>query len=152
MFNKIKSKEVMANWVNQSGKWSYFITLTFKDDLSELRAKYIFTGLCKKVNQKIFGKRSKRRLPMFPVFEFTKGGRVHFHFLLGKHPNISSFAIRKLILDTWNELPNTEIYHLIDEKKWFQQITPTTEKKLIKYCLKSAYKDLDCVLVEHIRF
>ena len=145
-------KQSASNWISQGENWKYFVTLTFRKDISDDGAKHIFNGLCKRINQEIFGKRSRRRLPMFPVIEHTKDGRPHFHFLLGSHEKYGDKRLKKLIMNKWNMSDFTKIDHLRYDHEWFKPIDENSNTNIINYCLKTVKNDIDCVLLNNLRF
>lgn len=145
-------KRSASNWINQGKNWKYFVTLTFRKDLTDDGAKYIFNGLCKRVNQEIFGRRSKRSIPIFPVMEHSKDGRPHFHLLLGDHERYKGLRLKKLILDKWNMSDFTNIDHLRKNDNWFQSINNSTKKNTINYCLKTVQNNIDCVVLKNLNF
>ena len=89
---------VNAN-VGQWGKdvTSKFVTLTFKDNVSDLyKANYEFEKFIKRLNYKVYGK-SCSRLKYTVVPEFQERGAVHYHVIFYNLPYIES----KVIEEVW---------------------------------------------------
>lgn len=138
-----------AGWITKT-QWNYFVTLTFKGEITDANALYQFTGFVKRMNYQIFGKRSKRRIPMFPVIEHTKCGNPHFHLMVGNNDDFIGDKLKLLIMDTWSRSSFVDRYHMMRTNDWFQPIETSTESKAVRYCLKTARNDIDCVILDHV--
>ena len=58
---KINLKDATHNWL-YSGDLRYFATLTFKNEIKELKARKELDLFCLRFNRLIFGRRSKRSI------------------------------------------------------------------------------------------
>ncbi len=73
-----------------------FVTLTFKDNLSDLdEANYAFRQFIKRLNYKVYGKKCSF-LKYSVVVEFQKRGAVHYHVIFYNLPYTKSNVIREV--------------------------------------------------------
>lgn len=149
MATRNELRQGVVDWLRPN-EWKHFVTLTFDKDVSDNHAKKELRVFLLRLNNALYGRRSNRRISVAPFMEHTKDGRPHFHLLFGDHGSDKVNDLQQLVFSTWNKSYVTDNFHLINNNEWFQSIQKETQYKVIKYCLKSAGYDIDCLVLEHL--
>ena len=95
--NQKDIRRIVNSNFNQWGELSKFLTLTFKDDIRDLKeANALFSDFVYRINYHIFGTK-KSALKYLCVPEFTKKGRVHYHVAIFNMP----YVPHKRLMELW---------------------------------------------------
>lgn len=99
VFDQFKSKEyrkqvsgVSANWLSEVRDWKHFITLTFKNDVSDEHGMHELKRLIRHLNENVFGTHYTRKVG-HSYFSYVCGieqqerGTVHFHIVADRPIN-----------------------------------------------------------------
>lgn len=120
----------------------YVVTLTFAyTNVSEWNARSKLSTWLKWVNQAIYGRRSKKRLTIFPFRESNSLYGLHYHIMV-EDPNIKNKDIRDIFKEKWLRLSGTGHSSFRDrdpitgELNWFKVIWD--HSNLTKYLNKQA--------------
>jgi len=84
--NLTELQDAWASWIQRFEPWHWFVTLTFKDDLTNTRANKIVARFLRGMNVDLFGKRWRKKglgLPYINARERQRRGTPHFHLLVG---------------------------------------------------------------------
>jgi len=151
--------------------WEHHVTLTFSRDFpggkkhsGELATKELEL-FARKLKNRVYGKKSKKKVEKLPIMEYTSAGRPHFHILFAKNEKMSESQFKELILDFWEQSPYTKVGHLRNGKNpdWFQNIDGETAYVLLDYLTKTlndyskqpdpkkAYEERIKIIIEKIR-
>jgi hypothetical protein len=88
------------------GGWPIFATLTFKDSVHPETADRAFKFWFKRVESKWFSRRELQRgkgLSYARASERQERGALHFHALIGGHPELASVPVRDLARWWWEQ-------------------------------------------------
>ena len=91
-------RRIINSNINQwgDGVTSKFVTLTFKDNVTDLdEANYEYRQFIKRLNYKVYGKRCSN-LKYSAVVEFQERGAVHYHVIFYNLPYIKSNVIEEV--------------------------------------------------------
>jgi len=75
-----------VSFIKRFEPWHWFVTLTFKDNISNARANKIVARFIRGMNEDLFGKRWRKKglgLPYINARERQRRGTPHFHMLVG---------------------------------------------------------------------
>ncbi len=141
--------EEMIEWINSLAEWKWFLTLTFRFDVSKYQAEVAFKKWKAWIDRALFPnvKHGKQRhLKVFPFLERSKSGRYHFHVLIEDISNLktkkcftpSKQHLRDLFSQKWNKLNNSGNFFRDEKsgKDWLEEIINGDIKYLIDYGLK----------------
>ncbi len=87
--NSLNNNSVRDAWCEFIGRWewSWFCTLTFKNDVHPERADKLFRVFVSKLNRELYGRRWYRQghggFPWVNALEYQRRGVIHFHSLFG---------------------------------------------------------------------
>ena len=146
---KKELKQGVVDWLSPH-EWNHFVTLTFHQDVTDSQAIKELRVFLKRLNNALYGRRSKRQIPVAPFMEHSKDDRPHFHLLFGKHNSTKINDLKQLVLSTWDKSYVTSNFHLLNNDEWFQSINQESQTKLIRYCLKEVGYDIDCLELEYL--
>ena len=148
---KSNLKDAAHNWL-YSDDLRYFVTLTFKDDINELKARKELDLFCLRFNRLIFGRRSKRKIKIISILEFTADGNPHFHILFNQINNLNDNQVKDYILECWGKSFYIETKHLLGQSNsgWFHVIEKNTQDEVLSYCLKKIKYDINNLAVKHL--
>lgn len=139
--------EEMVVWL-MPYDWTYFITLNFHDNVSEVRARHALTKFISKLNENVFGSRSKKSIRIVPVIEKHFLGSYHVHLLLEdpvtRIANIDkreSLDLKSTVRECWESISPCAANirkSCPDDESWFQLID--NKEATIRYVVKEAKK------------
>ena len=147
MRQKTKIRQELIKWIT-GYKWKYFVTLTFDKDLSEIKADKELRVFNKRLNNSLYGRRSKKKVQIAHFKEFTKDGRPHFHLLIGNTYSKKECALKTLIPSHWNKSFYTSDFFMAKNDKWFRLVDSMTQDELVDYCTKTVIENTDCLEIE----
>jgi len=150
------------NWITKNN-FDFFITLHFKTEVSREKAEQILDSFLRKINNEIFGNRSRKSLIQVPFIERNSyDNSFHIHILCEnpahrtnrkKVSDLSKF--KKIIKETWRlsapeaAIKNMTIYD--PEPLWIKPIE--NAEKLCSYLLKQINIDnFDVVGINNLNF
>jgi len=140
VMSKSDLKESWKTWAGRYA-WSFFVTLTFRYDVTEEKAVAALKRFLKRLNRSVYGERSKRRLYIFAVQEYTKSDRIHFHLLFsGDTPKHDRNELRREMTRLWSQVPYASPldYLQVHREKWFQDVVTDG---VLDYVLKDLTPD-----------
>ena len=149
MITRKQLAQSTVDWLGATD-WKYFVTLTFDKDISDNQANKELRVFLKRLNNSLYGRRSKRAIKVAPFKEHTKDDRPHFHLLLGCHESTKINDLMTLVFSTWDKSFVTSNYHLILNEDWFQHIEQESKEMVVRYCLKQAGRDIDSLELEDL--
>ncbi len=172
----VQNKEVLqqayVEWLGEY-PWSHFVTLTFRNDISLAESEKRILAFSNQLDKKIFGRRSKKQLPVIPFIEKnTSGQRFHLHMLIQNTTSLDDYELKRKIRNTWLRSkveyerqksvlsakkmkftsPEGDPYQTnLDGSEWFKKVDDS--KGLIHYCTKQLkhQKPHDIVLFDGVK-
>ena len=127
-----KNRTAAIDWILQRD-WELAITLTFKKDCTEHRARKtmrrLWNGIDRQLYHKAF-KKQRKRVERVCAFEKGQSG-THYHYHIATNPpndiDISLDKYRLMIAREWNKLSSAgyinKLQPIYDNKGWAKYIT-----------------------------
>jgi len=138
-------------------EWKYFITLTFRYDVSEEKADRLLKTYRNRLLVNVFGRRSKKRFSFVSFLERCCAGRVHYHILIDD-PSIitNSYAalnIKELSRVIWTTIDKCAGDPLLTDKsdsEWFKVLDTDADRSMVvSYCLKQLRFNQEAIQWQH---
>jgi len=128
---------VSAGWLSQVRDWKHFVTLTFKDDVSDDKGLLEFKLLIRRLNVAAFGNNYTRKVG-HSYFSYVCGiekqdrGTIHFHVIMDRPIDLNG------LWDFWFHRNGYEKHEYLE--------TPDSPLKAISYSLKYATKNGEAII------
>jgi len=103
--NLIELYEGWVGFIERFEPYHWFVTLTFKDDVTNVRANKQFARFMRRLNEALYGRRYREKglgLPYVNARERQKRGTPHFHTLIGGDVWKLRRMIYKELWEGWN--------------------------------------------------
>jgi hypothetical protein len=153
-------------WLLSRAEYNVMVTHTFRGDygVSYEQAKRIFGLFVRRLRDELFGRRSRRRIPMAPVVEDYKeqlqqrgvevgereGTHIHCLMALPGPPADYKEVVRRLWEDSHESCGKPRVY-CPGSDKWFLEISNAELRGvLMSYVLKRCEFDVDGLLVQYL--
>lgn len=130
--------------------WRYLVTLTFRTPVTEQAADAMLDSFLKRLRNRVYGKKSKKKLNVVPFLEKNDYDGLHVHLLVEDASKRSQREEARLLHKTvqyvWEttEGPVGRInVSCPDGASWFKDIDNTDGA--VNYCLKQVKRNPDVV-------
>lgn len=153
-------------WLENRAPYNVMFTGTFRseDGITYGMAKLIFAMFVGRLRDRVFGRKSKRRIAMVPVLEgymeqmqrrglasgFREG--THIHVLIDLP--LPTAEGKEVVLQCWKEthrLCGDPAVYCPDSDRWYLEITDAPMRaSLIGYVLKRCRQNLDGLLLDYM--
>ncbi|KLD62506.1 hypothetical protein [Dyella japonica] len=157
-------QRVTADWLKQLEP-NLFVTYTFEEAVSYDRAMKIFGTHVHSLRGELFGRRSKRLIPMVPVIEMyergssygsllmpSDGTHIHCAYRLPGQPDDYKEVIRRTWTQADNTCGNPDVY-CRNSDGWYRELnTDSDAGNVIGYMLKTCAMDTEAVLWKFVSF
>ena len=145
-------KHEVVNWV-KTNKIDFFITLTLADNyINKEFARNTLRVFIHRLNRKIYGKRSDKKITIFPFMEQNKSNGWHFHILLQKPLINKNICFKSLIKKTWTKLDGTG-NSSFKRNEWFQELVSLRDvERCAHYSLKQIHQNEISLVLEFVHY
>ena len=101
---RYRLRDQIVDWM-EDARWTHFLTLNFKEDTTECRARQAVGRFLKGVRRKLVGRRGTPCLPCMVAFERGSSDKLHAHILLelpmNRSPASDIAYIRATVAGLW---------------------------------------------------
>jgi hypothetical protein len=130
----------------------YLVTLTFANAVNEFHAVKTLSMCVHHINKQVFGKRSKKKMTIFPFIERDASGEFHFHLVIKKPAIKKNCDLKKIIKKKWRSMRGHG-FATFRKDKWFQTINTEGElDNVANYIVKQTYGDNNPLVVECLNY
>jgi hypothetical protein len=157
-------QRVTADWLQQIDP-NVFVTYTFKEAVSYDRALKVFGTHVHSLRSELYGRNSKRRLPIVPVIEkYMKGSsygsllapadgtHIHCLYRLPGKPDQYKEVIRRTWVEAHASCGDPNIY-CPNGDDWYRELSAESDvSNVVDYVLKTCRSDTQAVLWKFVSF
>jgi len=130
----------------------YFVTLTFANAVDKFYAVKTLSTCLHHINKQVFGRRSKKKLTIFPFIERDASGEFHFHLAIKNPTAKKKFDLKKIIKKKWRSM-HGHGFATFKKDKWFQTINTKGElDNVANYIVKQTYGNNNPLVVECLNY